>query len=288
MQRSPKTFAVLCILMGLLTLLSACGKKDETVIPMSFPFEEESLPALAAIGAEDSGVLVETIFPEDAETTLDEDGNEVPTVDPISYVYNELENSGVSVEKYVALLTGPDYEFGIVNAAGKSVPPPDYTQEEGFVVLSRGNISTQAMLRVTVIWELNACTINLYRVDALPARTDPSEPRREISPTGEVVTADPAAAAAEGGKSAEEVVRFFENISPSALGLPGETMAQYNVYYMDGKVLINGESCGRVRIYEISYPEESNHFMGTFLISADSGRIYKHDAENDAMIELTK
>ena len=289
MHRQKRQFCAVFLLLCLCAFLHGCS--DETVIPIDFPWEEEALPALGALSEEFASIPVVATFPPE-EPDLDEEGNEIPSPEPITYVYNDLENSGSAVEQYVALLTGPDYSFGIVNAAGRVVGPPDYTQEEGFVVLSRANVHTETMLRFTVLWEPGICTINLYRVDALEARTDPEEPRREISPTGEISRQDSSssnASATSGGgaMTAEEVVSFFQNLSPSTLGLEGESMTEYHVYYMDGKVLVNGDPCSRVRIYTTSYPEESNAFIGTFLIGT-SGQIYKHDIETDTMLELPR
>ena len=289
MQQSKRKLGALLLLLFLCAFLHGCS--DDTVIPVDFPWEEESLPALGALGEEFAEIPVEITLPPE-EPVLDEEGNEIPSPAPTTYVYNEMENSGSAVEQYVALLTGPDYEFAIVNAAGKLVDPPDYTEEEGFVVLSRANIHTQTMLRFTVLWEPGICTINLYRVDALEARTDTEEPRREISPTGEVSrqsgsSSGSSAGGGGSGMAAEEVVTFFQNLSPATLGLEGEGMADYHIYYMDGKVLINGNTCSRVRIYTTSYPEESNAFLGTFLVS-NGGQIYKHDIETDTMIELSR
>ncbi len=294
MRAFSKPILILGMILTCFLLLSACGK--EKTIPQIFLLENDHLPTLSVIGKEHAGKLVETNIPKELKPALDHRGEELPSTEPITYSYTQLEDSGDAVRRYVEILSGTEYGFGIVNAAGQSVPPPDYTQEEGFVVLSRANVLSKKMLRFTMIWEPGSCTINLYQVDGLPARTDPSEPKREISPSGEIIYEDPAIPKTNANSTptmnssapmdAGDIVYFFERLSPSTLGLDGSNMEAYTVYYLEGKVTVNEERCSRVRIYSISYPEESNYFLGTFLISEQSGRLYKHDIDNDIMIEL--
>lgn len=289
MQKIKTPLALLCLLFLLCLALAGCKGKDTSTIPIDFEWEEDALPALGSVSEEYADAKVETTFPdEDKEPELDEEGNEIASVDPIVYSYSGLEDSGQAVSDYVDLLTSSEYSFGVVNSLGQMIDPPDFTAEKGLLVLSRGNLHTKKMLRFTIEWEPNECTVSVYRVDALPARTDPNEPIREISPTGEVITVENPNKPSSGGKAADDIVTTFENMTPAELGLPGESMDEYNVYYVDGQVLVNDEPCSRVRIYVTGYPEETNVFMGTFLMGSSSGRIYQHDTDTDEMTEIRR
>ncbi len=268
-----RTIRLLGFLLLLSLLLVGCKKNNPDLGPSSYILEDESVPALCVVG-DDFGIY-EVL---EEEASLDEEGNPLPH-DPSRQVhtYRELEHAGQTIEQYVAVLTDPKIGFGVVNAAGSAVPPPDYSQETGFVVLSRGDHETKKLLRLTITWEEAGCTVVANLMDALPARTAGEEQKNASNEISRSSTS---------GMSAAEVVTFFEGLSPDALGLNGNDMSDYNVYYMDGKVMINGEACMRVRIYQHNPVAETNIFIGTFLVSGNQAHIFKHNPQSDKMEQL--
>jgi hypothetical protein len=254
---------------------------------MSYQIKSHTIPSLHQVLGTDVGVLDSFELPEedqanegkhDAKAGKGTKGSSLPleggtgTVPQQVYYYSELPNGGPDIQAYVeGLMTASDLDLNPVNAAGRSVPLPDFSQQEGFVLLSMADLDTECMLRVLVSWAGSSCIVRVSIVEA-------PRPSR-----GEAVDG---LTSGGGSLTAEETVSYFETLPPAVLGLEGDSMANYNIYYLDGKVLVNGEPCSRVRIYAESPPEGSNAYMGTFLVTSGRAHLYRLDLLTEEVVEL--
>lgn len=68
---------------------------------------------------------------------------------------------------------------------------------------------------------------------------------------------------------------------PSDLGLPGESMSEYNIYNQEGSMLIDGKMYRKYIVYELDEKTNTNAFAGEFLISGDGRTIYKRDENGE-------
>ncbi|MBP1758512.1 MAG: hypothetical protein H6Q61_761, partial [Firmicutes bacterium] len=197
-----------------------------------------------------------------------------PVTAPLQvYEYSGLPGGGLDIQTYVeALMNTEGLDLNPVNSAARSVPLPDFTTNEGFALLSMANLDDENMLRVLVSWAGSTCIIRVSIVEApRPSEGDPTPASMSTS-----------------GLSAEETVAFFQGLSPAVLGLEGEDMGAYNIYYLDGKVLVDDQPCSRVRIYAVSSPEGSNAYLGTFLVNGSRTQLYQLDLLTKKVIALNR
>jgi len=285
-KRGPQRLLFLLFLFIFPLLLPACKKQDSP--PMSYQIENYTIPSLHQVLGTDAVVLDSFEIPEAEQESEEKDGIDdrkgtpgsspapesvAATVPQQVFYYSALPHGGLDVQTYVeGLMDTKGLDLNPVNAAARSVSLPDFSQNESFVLLSMADLDTERMLRVLVSWAGSSCIVRVSIVDA----PRPSQ--------GDAVNVP--ASTAGGSLTAEETVDYFENLAPVVLGLEGNNMDAYNVYYLDGKVLVNGEPCSRVRIYSESPPEGSNAYVGTFLVAGSRAHLYRLDLLTEEVVEL--
>ncbi len=276
----------LLLLLSFSLLLAACQGQDAPL--MSYQINDYTIPSLHQVLGTDVGVLDSYEIPEEDPNGDGDDGADARKGTPVStsapesgtdpmpqqvYYYSELPHGGLDVQTYVeGVMAAQGLDLNPVNAAARSVPLPDFSQEEGFVLLSMADLNTERMLRVLVSWAGSSCIVKVSMAEApRPSQGD---------------AAEGLASAASGSLSAKETVTYFQGLPPAVLGLEGNSMETYHIYYLDGRVLVNGEPCSRVRIYADSLPEGSNAYMGTYLVTGNRAHLYRLDLVTEEVVEL--
>ena len=72
---------------------------------------------------------------------------------------------------------------------------------------------------------------------------------------------------------------------PERLGLEGETMENYRIYYASGMAMIDGQNCHRFHVYA-RRQEDTNGILGIYYLSADNESLYQLDIEADEVTRL--
>lgn len=105
---------------------------------------------------------------------------------------------------------------------------------------------------------------------------------------GRVTSPPPSERPSVGGSamSMREAAEFISSLSPSVLGLSGESMESYRVYAMDGIVMVNGEPCLRLSVYSRDSVGQGNDFSGTYLLNRSGTRLYVLDEQDNEVKEL--
>lgn len=105
---------------------------------------------------------------------------------------------------------------------------------------------------------------------------------------GRVTSPPPPERPSVGGSSMSmrEAAEFISGLSPSVLGLSGESMESYRVYALDGIVMVNGEPCLRLSVYSRDGAGQGNEFSGTYLLNRSGTRLYVLNTQTDAVEEL--
>lgn len=255
---------VSCLILTLFVclMLTSCEKKKEG--PSTYELTGESVPSINNLLDGKGGVLSSEELPaeEGEEGTEGEGGEggegEEEAEAPETYVYHyeALPEGSKTVKAYVDALTASEIGFVIVNKAGRQTEAPDFTAEEGTLVLSRANLELRKSLIMDLSWKQDTLTVTIYLDDATAA---------SASADGEAVEA----------MTANDAVAYLESLTPSLLGLPGTSMREYHVYYLDGKAIVDGVSCIRLRVYQISPPEGSNAILATYFLSPDKTNLYR-------------
>lgn len=200
----------------------------------------------------EEGVLAEEVKTEANEEEEIEDSN--------SYTYEDLPRGGVAVGNYVALLTTEGAGFSVVNQNGRQAEPPDFLEEEGTVYLS-GPSSTEGQLcRLAIDWSQTGCVITMTH----QAEAKEGEEYQELTLRGSV--------------------EYLQNFPPTLLGLEGTSMAEYVIYPKPGTILVDGEACMELDVYESS-PVSTNALIGSFLLKGDN-TLYRLDQKTGEVTQV--
>ncbi len=279
---------------GAFFFLKGGGEEEEAPpepipIPMQYLLNEVPITALPVTGDE---VLVyqEEVPPEppaepepapepekdagkEGEADSEEDGGkedaaaqaeEEPGFTKILYRYEGLQNPKSLISAYAALMITEDAGFSVVDETLLRIDPPEEYGERGSVQLARNapkgeDGSGGGVHSLLLSWEGSNCSVLLDmpegRVhDPKPETSAPAAQRRGLSD--------------------------LEAIHPSKLGLPGDSMEDYDLIPQEGSVRIAGAVCMRVNIYG-----QGNQFAGSYFLSSD-GKLYKLDEDANAVVEL--
>lgn len=268
---------LILILVIVLALLAAAG----TAVYFLFlrgdsaesdePEEVNKAPAVYAVGL-DEVVSLDSVMDEGAAmlTTV-----EAPTraaldvgYDEKTYRYKQAEDPKALALLYIDVLRGEEQGFVLVDAENQMLAEePDLDRTTGSVYLAKAAVAEEegadpVTFRVVVVWSEYAIAIQVAHKDGaiLPA------PEPEPEPDGEV-------------SNVSEQIEFFENLSPSVLGLPGAEMSEYRLYPMDGWVMVNGYMCRQVNVYLLDMPSETNSLLGMYYISDDMKHLFSRDRD---------
>lgn len=250
--------------------------------PTEYRIGETSVPALPVTAEEIRVTKVEqepSAEEEQDAASGEEEQGEAPTEDgeegaaetiPLSadaavYRYEGLTDASALVSAYAELLTTADTGFFVVDDGLVKADPPDFTAETGNVRLARSAPEEGKVLSVLLAWEPEACTVTVDMPEG--AISDPPEPESD-------------------GMSIMEAIDYMKSLSPSALGLEGDSMEEYNVYARDGVALVNGYPCIHLNIYRIAETTQTNVVAGSYFLSADQRHIYKLDVETGTVVEV--
>ena len=232
------------------------GNKDASKdVPVSYRIEKEEIPALPTHQKE---VLVER------QEEGGEDQREEATRPEIAYVYRNLPDLKASLKDYVKTLTGKEEGFSFVDQTLHQMRKlPDLNREEGEALLAR-NGKGGSVLKVRLVWEDQLCTVLLSEAE------------------GEVLEAEEPKLL-----SSMEAIDYLRTFAPRELNLKGDSMAEYEIYALDGGVLINDQPCIRLNVCSNINDIGTNIHAGDYYLSNDGTRLYCFDDSTHRMQELT-
>lgn len=126
---------------------------------------------------------------------------------------------------------------------------------DGTLLLAREANVEGRLFQVRLTWqeEKGACTVEI----SCPQAAFPEEPMMN---TGSAMD-------------------YVEQMKPSDLGLPGESMEEYHTYSQGGNVVIDGKVFRKFTVYSIDEVTNTNDFVGVFVMSGNGRTIYRQDQE---------
>lgn len=252
------------------------GPSEPISAPAEYVLNEGHIPALPVWGDE---VLVyrEELTPEPAappaEPVSDTEGEggkagaaeaEPEGFTKILYRYEGLRDPGTLVTAYAAMLLTEDAGFSTVDETLLRIDPPELEgMSRGSVQLARNVPQAEdgaggGVQSLLLSWDTKKCSVTL---DMPEGRVHDPKP-------------EPPPAAVTRGLS------DLEELHPSVLGLPGESMDEYELVVQDGSVRIAGSVCVRVNIYD------GNHqIVGSYFVSKN-GKLYRLEEDVNGVVEL--
>lgn len=239
----------------------------------------------------------------------DESGAQAVKAKTVTYTYSSLNDAGKAAQTYAGQLAGESFS-PVDEEFVRLKDKPDYTTAEGMVLLARDAPAEEPEENEP---EETPEPANLEGFefllggqagfDAGFVEPTPEEPvtyvhtvRITWSPGTCVVTADeavgkvtsPQVSALPGGQSlsVRGAVNRLREMDPAKLGLEGETMEGYELIPMDATRMVDGTACINVYVYNGGGSDQSNQFVGSYLMSIDGLHLYRLDPVTDTLVEL--
>ena len=253
-----------------LSLLAGCGIDEES--PPSYAVGGDEVVSLDSVMDEGAAILVSIQKPTEAAIEL---GKEEYT-----YRYSETEKPAELAENYVSILRGEEQGFTLIDEENRMAEEePDFESLTGTVILGKAAASEEdeeaanQIFRVIVAWSEYSVAIQVSHQEGEilpPLEPEPEDGNGESGPT-----------------AMSEQMEYFTSLSPSLLGLPGDSMEEYRIYPVEGWVRVNGVSCRQMNVYLLELPESTNTFLGTYYLSSDLQELYvKSDTGSISKIDL--
>lgn len=182
----------------------------------------------------------------------------------ILYRYEGLQDPGTLVTAYAAMLLTEDAGFSTVDETLLRIDPPEFEgMSRGSVQLARNVPQAEdgtggGVQSLLLSWDTVNCSVTL---DMPEGRVHDPKP-------------EPQPAVVSRGLS------DLEELHPSALGLPGESMEEYELMPQEGSVRIAGSVCMRVNIYD-----KNGQIAGSYFVSKN-GKLYRLEKDVNGVVEL--
>jgi len=271
MKGKSKVLAVLILAVCVLFTLAGC-KKDKGGTEAEDG--EEAVEELVPVGGPQIYTAGMDIIPaitleagqgQFSKGELNVDGSGV-------YEYEKIEiegGPGAAVQTYKEFLTAEEQGFLLIDGeTGELAEEPDFTAETGEILLKTESSEEGKLISVSLAWKKKNCTVTVSTAEGELPKLETVEP--------EVVT-----------MNLVEIVDFVSRLSPTDLGLEGQSMDDYEVYAIEGAVLVDNRSCIKINVYS-KEDVGSNSIKGEYLLTPDGAHIYELNDELGKVTELTK
>ena len=84
-----------------------------------------------------------------------------------------------------------------------------------------------------------------------------------------------------------ESIAYFRGLSPESLGLPGESMDDYDIFASEHLIFVDDVPCKEFRVYSIADKTGTNHVEGLYLMTQRGARkLYRLDEATNTVTEL--
>lgn len=220
---------------------------------------EDSVPSLDTILEEGEGQLIALRSPGkskgDASTGVD---------DRFTYIY-ELNNFADVMNRYKNLLTGSEQGFVITDETYLVQEEiPEIQDAEGVFIFVRGAAEEGHLFQLVIGWSKASANLAV-RVSAPEGKI--SYPKKEVEAPNK---SEPS--------SVSKQMDELRSMSPTHLGLPGNSMEEYTIFPVDGFVKVDGIDCRRFNVYQNG---NSGSIAGTYLLSVDGEHVYVLDPSSN-------
>lgn len=248
----------------------------------------------------------------------DESGALAVLAKTITYTYTNLNDAGKAAETYVGQLRAADPSFSIVDEEYvRQSEMPDFTTPEGMVLMARNLPKPEPEVEATPAPTEEPEVSGEPEASGAPEESEPAQspdPEESAEPVDEapdmvltvritwsegkcVVTADeaegkvtsPPPQSTPGGRPSIGIRDAGDQImsmTPVELGLPGTSMADYEVWPQNSLEKVDGENCIRVDVYNGSTGSNPYAFAGSYLMSMDGAHLYRLDPVTNTLQEL--
>ena len=199
-----------------------------------------------------------------------------PGVPTYTYIYDVASPAAI-VDRYLDAVLGGEEKFVLVDETFLHLEErPVLEDAVGSVTIARASVQEGHVFQMVIGWS---------DASALTFRTS--------APEGEIHEPEKNPGGGLGSEVIETVpvtaqIEKIKGMSPSQLGLDGESMEEYEIFPVEGFVKVDGLDCRRFNLYR-RVESGGGHYPdleGIIMLSADQEHIYWLDPESNAVTEL--
>lgn len=264
--------------------------------PEVYMLGEESVPSIDTFMEKGQATLL----------SIDEPSSHFP--DRYLFRYENVTDVNTLIQTYCEAITGEEYYFTTTDDTYTQIHEPDLSTPLGEIILVRPAEQEGKLYRIVLGWAeyvppepaketdseeeeaeeesteetteketpvISNLTVEVANVEGILVETDPPLSEEEQ-----------AAAQAQSATSLSDQMEYFTSLSPSVLGLEGESMEAYTVFPLEGMMSVDGSSCRKMHVYQIQEPEMTNSISGVYLITVDLAHIYQLDPFTNTVTQL--
>lgn len=258
---------------GVYTIEGDTEETQDTTISLDSILEEGEGVRVSARGPEE--VTIKSAPAADASgsaSTSEEapEEDEGVTVLQSTYIY-DVSAPSVVVGRYLDAVLGGEEDFSLIDDTNLVQDErPELTDSVGAVKLARPSVREGHLFQIVIGWsEASSLTVRV------------SVPEGALQyPAVDRPVLDPA--------SLPQQMDQLKAMSPSELGLPGDSMDEYEIYPGEGFVMVDGTPCRKFNIYRRQGSGEVHYtdIVGIFLFSGDQQHIYRLDTDTNVVTTL--
>ena len=199
-----------------------------------------------------------------------------PGVPTYTYIYDVASPAAI-VDRYLDAVLGGEEKFVLVDETFLHLEErPVLEDAVGSVTIARASVQEGHVFQMVIGWsDASALT---FRTSAPEGKIHEPEKNPGGGLGSEVIETVPVTAQIE----------KIKGMSPSQLGLDGESMEEYEIFPVEGFVKVDGLDCRRFNLYR-RMESGGGHYPdleGIIMLSADQEHIYWLDPESNAVTEL--
>lgn len=233
---------------------------------------EESLPKKGVVAytvGEDTVASLDTILEEGegellAKRTTPEQSK--AEEGRLTYIY-ELNGAAAIVNRYLDLLLGSEgfslADENYIIQDGR----PELEDAEGALMVAKNSTVEGHVFQMVIGWseDNNMLAVRVSAPEAQLRKPDKKEEAKSASLSEQLAT--------------------IREMEPSQLALSGRTMAEYDIYPIEGFVTVDGILCRRFNIYETGH---SGKLASIIFLSGDQQHLFRMDVDDNSIITELK
>lgn len=226
---------------------------------VAYTIGEDSIPSLDTILEEGEGSLL-ALRSTPEQSKAEEEGR-------LTYIY-ELNGAAAIMNRYLDLLLGSDGGFSLVDESyviqeGR----PELEDAKGALMVARPSAVEGRVFQLAIGWAEDNNMLAV-RISTPEAQLRKPEKQEEPKPA-----------------SLSEQLATIREMEPSKLALSGRTMAEYDIYPIEGFVTVDGILCRRFNIYEAG---KSGKLASIIFLSGDQKHVFRMDVDDNTIITELK
>lgn len=225
----------------------------------AYTIGEDSIASLDTILAEGEGSLL-ALRSTPEQSKAEEEGR-------LTYIY-ELNGAAAIMNRYLDLLLGSEGGFSLVDETYLiQEERPELEDTKGALMVAKPSAVEGRVFQLAIGWAEDNNMLAI-RLSVPEAQLRKPEKKEEAKPA-----------------SLSEQLETIREMEPSQLALSGRTMAEYDIYPIEGFVTVDGILCRRFNIYETG---QSGKLASIIFLSGDQQHLFRMDVGDNSIITELK